>query len=354
MPKDETPSNRPATPVQYVRLHDLDARLEGLIVIHSTALGPAAGGCRLWPYASLDAAFDDAVRLAEGMSYKNAMAGLPLGGAKAVIRRPEGEFDRTCLFSAFGRAVERLEGRYITAEDVGTCVADMDVVAQATRHVVGRDRGAGRAGGNPAPWTALGVFHAMRAGARAALGSELAGRTVAVQGLGQVGSQLCLLLAEAGANLIVADIDPARARETAQQLGARLVASEDIALYDADIFAPCALGGVLTRRTVASMKARLICGAANNQLADLGAAADLARRGIVYVPDYVANAGGIISAAAEWMEENEETVAVRVAQIGLRTAIILEEALRTRRSPATVADRIAENIIAGMAPPGGL
>jgi len=346
-------TNSTAPGPEYIRLHDLGARLEGVIVIHSAALGPGLGGCRLWSYPGINEAFADAVRLAEGMSYKTALAGLPLGGAKAVIRRPEGDFDRAALFSAFGRAVESLKGRYITAEDVGTTVADMEIVARETNHVTGRTRDEGLAGGNPAPWTALGVFHAMRAGSRAAFRSELGGHTVAVQGLGQVGFGLCRLLAEAGANLVVADLDPARMRAAADACGARLAHVDDIALHDADVFAPCALGGVLTRKVAGSMKAKLVCGAANNQLAEPGAAHLLLERGIVYVPDYLANAGGIISAAAEWMGGDEESVALRVGQIGFRTAIILEEAVRTRRSPAIVADQIAEGIMAGLeAPPG--
>lgn len=336
---------------ECVRLHDPGAQLEGMIVIHSTRLGPGAGGCRLWPYPGIDEAFADALRLAKGMSYKNAMACLPFGGAKAVIRQPDEPFDREALFSGFARAVEKLGGRYVTAEDVGTTVADMEVVARTTDHVVGRSRGAGRAGGNPAPWTARGVFMAMRTGAHAGLRSELTGKTVAVQGLGQVGAELCRLLAEAGADLVVSDIDKGQCKRIASEYGARIASPLDIVLYDADIFAPCALGGVLTQRTAGAMKARLVCGAANNQLAEPGVASVLMERGIVYVPDYVANAGGIISAAAEYLEEDEDQVALRVARIGLRVAIVLEEAVRTKRSPATVADQIAENIMAGVEAP---
>lgn len=337
----------PPMTLECVRLHDPDARLEGMIVIHSTTLGPGFGGCRIWSYPSIDEAFTDAARLAEGMSYKNAMACLPFGGAKAVIVQPEGSFDREALFAAFGRAVEALGGKYVTAEDVGTMVADMEVVARATRHVVGRPRGGTRAGGNPAPWTAQGVFLAIRAGAHAGLRSELTGKTVAVQGLGQVGSELCRLLAEAGANLVVSDIDTQRRDRIAREYGARISSAQDIVLYDADVFAPCALGGVLTRKTAGAMKARLVCGAANNQLAEPGVADVLMERGIVYVPDYVANAGGIINASAEYLEEDQAQVALRIARIGLRVQIVLEEAARTRRSPAVVADQIAEGIMAG-------
>ncbi len=336
---------RIAPAADAVRLYDPQAKLEGMIVIHSAALGPGLGGCRLWRYPSLDEAFADAARLAEGMSYKNALAGLPFGGAKAVIRRPEGSFDRQALFEAFGRAVERLEGRYVTAEDVGTSIADMDHVASETRHVVGRARPAGQAGGDPSPWTARGVFAAMQAAARVVLRSELEGRTVAVQGLGQVGAELCRLLADAGANLVIADIVRERGDRLGRELGARVADTNDIALVDADIFAPCALGGVLTRKVAAAMKAPLICGAANNQLSTPDAADALVTHGIAYVPDYVANAGGVISAAAEYLGEDETGVAARVSEIGARTASILEKAARWGHSPALVADRMAEEIM---------
>jgi leucine dehydrogenase len=334
-----------ASAVDAVRLHDPAAKLEGMIVIHSTALGLALGGCRLWHYTSLDEAFADAARLAEGMSYKNALAGLPFGGAKAALRRPQEPFDRSALFQAFGRAVESLGGRYVTAEDVGTTIDDMEDVAMATRHVAGRRPQAGRAGGDPSPWTAQGVFEAMQAGARSMLGGELEGRTVAVQGLGHVGAQLCRLLANAGAQLILADIDRDRCERLSHALGARIVDASDIALVNADIFAPCAMGGVLTRKVVAAMKARLVCGAANNQLATPDIAAALVDNGITYVPDYVANAGGVISVAAEYLCEDETEVAARVAAIGPRTASILEKAARWGHPPALVADRMAEEVI---------
>jgi leucine dehydrogenase len=330
---------------QIVRLHDRVAKLEGVIVIHSTALGPGIGGCRLWTYPNLDAAITDAIRLAEGMSYKNALAGLPFGGAKAVLRRPDGPFDRHVLFEAFGRAVERLEGRFVTAVDAGTMVADMEEVARVTRHVAGRRCHAGRAGGDPSPWTALGVFEAMRSAARLVLGAELEGCAVAVQGLGNVGARLCRRLADSGARLVIADLEPDRAKALGRELDARVVPAADIALASVDIFAPCALGGALTRKVVAAMKARLVCGGANNQLATSDTAAALVDNGIAYVPDYVANAGGIISVTAEYLGEVEASVATRVVAIGPRTASILEKALRWGHSPALVADRMAEEIM---------
>jgi len=331
---------------ETVRLEDKSAGLDGIIVVHSTTLGPGAGGCRLWHYPDLDQAFTDAFRLAEGMSYKNAMAGLPFGGAKAVLRRPDGPFDRTALFRAFGRAVAALGGRYVTAEDVGTSVADMHEVASETRHVAGLAAVGAAAGGDPSPWTAQGVFGAIEAGAAFALGSDLKGLTVAVQGTGNVGAELCRRLADAGARLVIADVAPGRRDRLATILGARVVGADAIASVEADIFVPCALGGVLDESTVAAMKAKLVCGGANNQLATREIADMLRERGIAYVPDYVANAGGIISVSAEYLGESAASVASRVAQIGPRVSAILEEASRRDLSPATVADETAERLIA--------
>ncbi|MEQ8312027.1 MAG: Glu/Leu/Phe/Val dehydrogenase dimerization domain-containing protein [Sphingopyxis sp.] len=338
---------RLAPPIECVRLYDLEAGLDGFIAIHSTTLGPGAGGCRLWSYPDAGRALADAVRLAEGMSYKNALAGLPLGGAKAVLRKPEGPLDRVALFRAFGRAVEKLGGAYVTAEDVGTSVADMQEVAHATRHVAGLPPAEGCAGGDPSPWTAKGVFDAMEVAAAIALGRGLHGLTVAVQGTGNVGADLCRRLADAGARLIIADVSPVRRDRLKAVLGAEVVDVSEIASVDADIFAPCALGGVLDRRTVASMKAKLVCGAANNQLANADAAAMLVERGIVYAPDYVVNAGGIINVSAEYLGETESDVEARVAEIGPRVGALLERAAREGRSPALVADEMAEEVIAG-------
>ncbi|WP_411341350.1 Glu/Leu/Phe/Val dehydrogenase dimerization domain-containing protein [Sphingopyxis sp. J-6] len=334
-------------PMECVRLHDAQTGLDGVIAIHSTTLGPGAGGCRFWTYPDIDAALADALRLAEGMSYKNALAGLPLGGAKAVLRKPDGPFDRAALFRAFGRAVEDLGGSYITAEDVGTTVDDMHEVASVSRHVAGLKPLEGLAGGDPSPWTAKGVFDSMRAAARFALDSDLDGLTVAVQGTGNVGADLCRRLADAGAHLVIADPSPARRDRLQHILGAKVVDVEEIAEFDADIFAPCALGGALTPHSVARLKAKLVCGGANNQLATPEVAGLLVERGITYAPDYVVNAGGIINVSAEYLGEDEAHVARRVAQIGPRVTAILERAAREGRSPAAVADEMAEQVIAG-------
>jgi leucine dehydrogenase len=331
--------------LETVRLEDKSAGLDGIIVVHSTTLGPGAGGCRLWDYPDRDQAFADAFRLAEGMSYKNAMAGLPFGGAKAVLRRPDGPFDRAALFRAFGRAVAALGGRYVTAEDVGTSVADMHEVASVTRHVAGLAAVGAAAGGDPSPWTAEGVFGAIEAGAAFALGSDLKGLTVAVQGTGNVGAELCRRLADAGARLVIADVAPGRRDRIATILGARVVGADTIAGVDCDIFVPCALGGVLDEQAVTALKAKLVCGGANNQLATPEIADMLRERGITYVPDYVANAGGIISVSAEYLGESAASVASRVAQIGPRVTALLEDAARRNLSPAAVADETAERLI---------
>lgn len=338
-------ASRMTPPMEYVRLYDEAAGLDGVIAIHSTARGPAAGGCRFWTYADESSAMADAVRLAEGMSYKNAMAELPFGGGKAVLRRPAGAFDRVALFEAFGQAVERLDGRYVTAEDVGTTVSDMEAIARHTSHVAGRTALPARAGGDPSPWTALGVFEAMRAAVAFQSGSALSSMTVAVLGVGNVGGHLCDMLAEAGAELVVADIDPARCARVAEVHGARVVPVHEIAEVAADIFAPCALGGVLDAATIGRLEARLVCGAANNQLASEDMAALLLERGVTYVPDYVANAGGIINVAAEYLKESADEVRQRVVRIGPRVAAVLDEAAREGLAPSIVADRTAERLM---------
>lgn len=340
-----TAAHRMMPPMEYVRLHDEAAGLDGVIAIHSTARGPAAGGCRLWTYPDANAAMVDAFRLAEGMSYKNAMAELPFGGGKAVLRRPAGDFDRRALFEAFGAAVARLDGRYVTAEDVGTSVADMEFVANKTRHVAGRTSRPGFAGGDPSPWTALGVFEAMKAAVQFRFGSGLSGVTVAVQGVGNVGGDLCRRLHEAGARLILADINAERCAALAREFGAEVASIDEIAQAEADVFAPCALGGALNEKSVASLKAGLVCGAANNQLAEPDIAKTLLERGIAYAPDYVVNAGGIINVSAEYLGESVEDVRTRTMKIGPRTAGILEEAAQSNLPPSVVADRMAERLM---------
>lgn len=324
---------------------DSESGVKGAIIIHSTALGPAAGGCRFWSYPDDAAMVADGIRLAQGMSYKNALAGIPFGGGKAVLQVPARPFDRDLLFRAFGRAVDDLKGRYVTAEDVGTSVADMREVARNTRHVAGLSPMRGRAGGDPSPWTALGIFNAMRAAARVTLGAELRDLRVGVQGVGNVGQALCSLLADAGATLVVADIDAARSRAAVERYGAELAGNDAILESDIDIFAPCALGGVLTGDRVERLRARMICGGANNQLADGEVGEALRQLGIIYAPDYVVNAGGIISVAAEYLGESVGVVRQCIAQIGDRLISIIVSAERENRATNLVADAMARETI---------
>ena len=344
--QDNCPS-RSALTCEIVPLEDRKAGLEGAIVIHSTRLGPAGGGCRLWPYPSLSGATEDGIRLAQGMSYKNALAGLPLGGGKAVLRRPEGEFDREALFDAFGRAVERLGGRYVTAEDVGTTVADMESVALRTAHVAGLARREGRPGGDPSPHTARGVFLSMQYAVERRLGRPLDQVTVAVQGLGQVGYELCRLLHRAGARLIVAEPRAEVAARAAVEFGAELAGVATIVDRNADVFAPCAMGGVLDVHSVSRLKASVVCGAANNQLADPRLGSMLAGRGVLYAPDYLVNAGGIINVAAEYLGWSMAEVETRVAAIPGRLAEVLDRAELTGLAPSEVADQLARELLCG-------
>jgi leucine dehydrogenase len=336
----------PGVPPEAVHvLNDPASGLEGVIVLHSTRLGPAAGGCRLWSYRNAAEAATDALRLAEGMAYKNALADLPLGGGKAVIRRPEGPFDRAALFAAFGREVAALEGDYVTAEDVGTSVADMDVVRHSTSHVAGLTAREGCAGGDPSPWTALGVFSAMQEGAKRVFGSSLSGARVAVQGLGHVGSHLCDLLNEAGAELVVADIREDVAAAMAARYGAHHATAGAILAEPCDILAPCALGAVMDAARVETVRARLVCGAANNVLATDADGLRLAERGVLYCPDYVVNAGGIINVCAEYLGWSITEVEARVMSTGQRLGEVLDHSDRHGLLPHRAADRLARAVM---------
>lgn len=328
-------------------LDDLSSGLSGAIVIYSTALGPAAGGCRLWHYDTASAAHEDALRLAEGMAYKNAMAGLPLGGGKAVLRLPPSPFDRLKLFRAFGRAVEKLGGKYVTAEDVGTSVADMEQVAKSTRHVAGLTQKPGHAGGDPSPWTARGVYAAMAVAAERRLGKPLSECKVAIQGLGNVGSALAQMLFDSGATLIVADPNPSLSVLSSPWYNAAEVVHIDAILrVKADIFAPCALGGVLNEHSISELRANVVCGAANNQLANKADGLRLTNRGILYAPDYVVNAGGIVNVAAEYLGWGENEVVTQVGKIAPRLLEVINAADDWGISTKAAADRIAQKAIA--------
>jgi leucine dehydrogenase len=277
---------------------DEAAGYQGIIAIHSTALGPAVGGTRYWSYKTADDAMTDALRLARGMTYKNSLAGLPFGGGKSIVMRNGQAANREKLFRAHGRMVNSLAGKYITAEDVGTSPADMEYVLQETTYVGGLQ---GRSG-DPSPHTARGVFRAMQAAAKYKWGSDdLAGKTVAIQGCGHVGYFLAGELARVGAKLIVTDVDAAKVKRTADDHGASTGVPEEISAVQADIFAPCALGGVLNDQTIPQLKATMVVGAANNQLLEPRHGDLLQQRGVLYAPDYAANAGGVINGCCREM-----------------------------------------------------
>jgi leucine dehydrogenase len=280
-------------------LRDRMTGLSAIIAVHSTALGPAAGGTRFWQYASASEGITDALRLSRAMSLKNAMAGIPHGGGKAVILKPEGEFNRAELFTAYGRGLNRTGGSYYTAEDVGVSPADMKAVRTQTAFVAGLEEGEA-ASGDPSPITADGVFRCLKHAVFCHLKeARLDNLTVSIQGLGSVGYSLAEHLHAAGAKLIVADIDPKILKRAAHDFGATIVSPDEIHAVRADVFAPCALGGAVNAQTISSVNAKIICGAANNQLADEDMGAALLKRGILYCPDYVVNGGGIINVASE-------------------------------------------------------
>lgn len=332
-------------PEEVVTLDDPITKLRGWIVLDSTRLGSAAGGCRVFSYPSREAASRDALRLARGMTFKNALAGLPLGGGKAVIQLPPGAFDRAELLRAFGRAVARLGGRYVTAEDVGTSVADMTLVAETTRHVAGLARRPGHPGGDPSPWTALGVFKAMEVAVRVRLGTSLEGLGVGVQGLGNVGYALCALLHESGARLIVAEPRADVAARAERQFGALVVGSTALLHAPIDVFAPCAMGGAIDLSATQTLRAKIVCGAANNQLYGDNLGQRLAERGILYAPDYLVNAGGIISVAAEYLGWPESEVERRTHAIADRLRDVLQQAERLHILPLDAANAWAQAAI---------
>ncbi len=323
--------------------HDAATGLRAVIAIHSTALGPAAGGCRMRPYTTTAEAVADVLRLSRGMSYKNAMAELPFGGGKAVIVGDSRKAKSPQLFEAFGRLVDSLGGRYITAEDVGTTTADMASVARVTRYVAGLGAAPGKAGGDPGPKTALGVYLGIRAAVKFRLGrTDLKGVRVAIQGLGGVGHHLCGLLAAEGAELFVADVQPAAVQRASEQFSAHEVAAEELLALDVDVLSPCALGGVLNARSIPRLRARIVAGAANNQLAQDQDGAALQAAGILYAPDYVINAGGIISVSREYHGgATEAQVIADIQAIPVRLTEIFERARREKRTTNEVADQMA-------------
>ncbi|MFN8732632.1 MAG: Leu/Phe/Val dehydrogenase [Hyphomonadaceae bacterium] len=331
---------------RIVFAHDHQTGLRAIIGIHSTFLGPAAGGVRMVNYTSMDDALTDVLRLSRGMSYKNALAGLPLGGGKAVlIGNPK--TDKTPeLMQTLGRAIEGLSGRYLAAEDVGMTLADMEAIALETSHVFGRDPKAGF-GGEPSPMTALGVLLSIKTCVRRFMGrDDLGGVRIAVQGAGAVGADLARQLGQEGADVLIADVDPARAQAAAVAAGGQVVSVEDVLFADVDVLAPCALGAILNDATIPALRTKIVCGAANNQLAEPRHGLALAERGILYGPDYVVNAGGIINVAYE-VSGNYDAARVmeHIQRVPKTLERIFDEAADEGLTPDVVADRMAQRLI---------
>lgn len=321
--------------------------LRAIIAIHSTHLGPAAGGARFWHYARDEEALIDALRLSRGMSYKNAMAGLPLGGGKSVILAGADMAKSSELLHAFGKAVNDLGGRYVTAEDVNMSVADMIEIARMTKYVAGLPAEGSEVGGDPGPHTSLGVFLGLKAAVRHGLGQDsLDGLHIAIQGAGSVATGVAMHAAAEGARISVADVHEAKALELAEAVGGAVVSSDEILGLEADVLSPNALGAILDERTIADLQVPVIAGGANNQLATPEDGARLKQRGILYAPDYVINAGGIINVCSEYCGDGGASlVRKRIDGIPLRLEQIWDESDNSGRDPAAVADAMAQRLI---------
>ncbi|MES2032749.1 MAG: Glu/Leu/Phe/Val dehydrogenase [Pseudomonadota bacterium] len=330
---------------------DEKSGLKTIIAVHSTARGPAAGGCRMWPYASAEAALTDALRLSQGMSYKNAMADLPLGGGKSVIIGDSRKDKTPALFEAFGRAVDSLGGRYWTAEDVGVSPADLAHASRTTKYVAGLE-GHPAASGDPSPVTAEGVFRGVRLCVERAYDRDLNGVTVAIQGVGHVGAYLADKLHAAGAKLVITDVNEQALAEVAARTGATIVSPDAIFDAEAEVFAPCALGGAINAQTLVRLKGRVIAGAANNQLATPQIGRLLFEKGLLYAPDYVINGGGIINVAAEIIGIETGTafdgawVDAKLARLAQTLGEVLDRSLAEKRPTHEVADEMAKARIA--------
>ncbi|GLC88780.1 branched-chain amino acid dehydrogenase [Lysinibacillus piscis] len=334
---------------QLVFCQDEASGLKAIIAIHDTTLGPALGGARMWTYATEENAIEDALRLARGMTYKNAVAGLNLGGGKTVIIGDPFKDKNEEMFRALGRFIHGLNGRYITAEDVGTTVTDMDLIHEETDYVTGISPAFGSSG-NPSPVTAYGVYRGMKASAKEAFGTDsLEGLKVAVQGLGNVAYKLCEYLHNEGAKLIVTDINQAAIERVVNDFGATAVAPDEIYGQDVDIFAPCALGAIINDDTIPQLKAKVIAGCANNQLKDSRHGDLIHEMGIVYAPDYVINAGGVINVADELYGYNRERAMKRVDGIYDSIEKIFAISKRDGIPTYLAANRLAEERIARVA-----
>jgi leucine dehydrogenase len=331
---------------EVLRCQDRRSGLLAFVAVHDTTLGPALGGCRMWHFTHEDDALTDVLRLARGMSYKSAVAKTGLGGGKAVIVGDPKTQKTPALFQAMGRFIHTLGGRYVTAEDVGTTVADMQHIRSETPHVAGLARSTGGSG-DPSPFTALGVFEGMRAAVEEAFGKkDLAGLTVAVQGVGHVGMDLCRRLRAAGAKLVVTDVNEQRVQNAVRDHGARAVGYQEIYGVECDVFAPCALGAVLNDRTIPQLKCKVVAGAANNQLAEDRHGEELVEHDILYAPDFVINAGGIINVSVEFTtggyDEKASTARVHAIHDALRAifATAKERGIPTSEAAVVLAEQI--------------
>ncbi len=330
---------------QVVFCHNPEAGLKAIIAIHSTVLGPALGGVRMWNYPSEEAALNDVLRLSRSMTYKNAVAGLDLGGGKAVILGDASRDKSEALFRAFGQFVESLGGRYITAEEVGIDVNDMEYVYRETDYVTGVHQVHGGSG-DPAPFTAYGTLQGLMASLLRKFGDDEVGKySYAVQGLGHVGMEFVKLLKERGGKIFVSDLNPARVARAVKEFGAEAVDIDDIYDVPADVYCPCALGGTLNENTIDRLRAKVICGAANNQLAHDGIGDELNRRGVLYAPDYAVNAGGVMNVALELDNYNRERAMRMMRTIYHNLVRIYEIAERDGLPSYRAADRMAEERI---------
>jgi leucine dehydrogenase len=321
--------------------------LKAIIAVHSTHLGPAAGGCRFWHYADPAEGLTDALRLSRGMSYKNAMAGLPLGGGKAVILADEKRTKTEGMLRIFGQAVDHLCGRYVTAEDVGMSVSDMIEIRRQTSFVAGLPVEGADVGGDPGPHTSLGVFLGIKAAVRRALGKDsVDGLHIALQGAGSVATGVAMHAAAEGARLSIADVDSSKAQKLAEATGGKVVGTDEILGLEADVLSPCALGAILDERTIAALRVPIVAGGANNQLATPEDGPRIHQRGILYAPDYVINAGGIINVCTEYLRDGDASlVRKRIEGIPDRLEQVWAESAESGLDPASVADGMAQRLI---------
>ena len=328
-------------------IQDHKSGLTAIIAVHSTHLGPAAGGARFWHYEDPAEALTDALRLSRGMSYKNAMAGLPLGGGKSVLLAPADKAKSPELLAAFGKAVDSLGGRYVTAEDVGMSVQDMIEISRQTKFVAGLPAEGGEVGGDPGPHTSLGVFLGIKAAVRRALGKDsLAGLHIALQGAGSVATGVAMHATAEGATLSIADVDEAKAKKLAEATGGAVVSPDDVLFLEADVVSPNALGAILDEDSIARLRTPVVAGGANNQLAGPGDGQRLHARGILYAPDYVINAGGIINVCTEYLGDGDAAlVRKRIEGIPQRLDDIWSESAASGSDPAAVADAMAQRLI---------